>query len=102
LRDVGSHVTAPEMIPPRPQAGALPPKLKRTLELTYAVEGVLSARVWQWPGCVAVGVRGNCAASPTELLRRVEIAVAGLRNPDERWEFGILDDEAPLRQPSRA
>jgi hypothetical protein len=80
----------------------LPAKLRRTLELTYAVEGVVSARVWQWAGCVAVGVRGTGAASPTDLLRRVEIAVAGLRNPDESWEFGILDDETPPRDPSVA
>jgi hypothetical protein len=71
----------------------LPSKVRRTLELAYAVEGVVSARVWQWPGCIAVGIRGSGSASPADLLRRVQIAVAGLRNADERWEFGILDDE---------
>src|SRR5580693_968480 len=37
-------------------ADSLPVRLKRTLELAYAVEGVVAARVWQWPGRVAVGV----------------------------------------------
>lgn len=78
---------------------SLPPKLRRTLEVVYAIDGVAGARVWEWPGTpgaptrvtVAVGIRPSPTASPTELLRRVEAAVAGLREPDEAWEFGILD-----------
>ena len=27
---------------------AIPPRLKRTLELVFHVEGVVAARVWQW------------------------------------------------------
>ncbi len=71
---------------------ALPPRLRRTLELVYGVEGVVEARIWQWPGRVAVGVRGGTATSPTELVRRVEVAVAGLREPEENWDFGILEE----------
>lgn len=71
-----------------------PPKLRRVLELVYGVEGVVSARVWQWPGRIAVGVRGGNATSPTDLIRRIEMAVAGLREADERWDFGILEDAA--------
>jgi hypothetical protein len=70
----------------------LPPRLRRTLELVYGVEGVVAARVWQWPGRVAVGVRGGITTVPAELIRRVESAVAGLREPDETWDFGILDE----------
>jgi hypothetical protein len=70
----------------------LPPRLRRTLELVYGVEGVVAARVWQWPGRVAVAVRGGTATVPAALLRRVEAAIMGLREPDETWEFGILDD----------
>ncbi|HEY3818105.1 MAG TPA: hypothetical protein VGL81_13090 [Polyangiaceae bacterium] len=69
----------------------LPERLRRALELVYGVEGVVAARVWQTPGCVAVGVRGGAMTAPTDLLRRVESAVAGLRQPDEAWDFGILD-----------
>jgi len=76
-------------------ADALPVRLKRTLELAYAVEGVIAARVWQWSGRVAVGIRGSGGSSPTDLLRRVEAAVAGLRDPEETWDFGILDDVTP-------
>ena len=79
---------------------ALPGKMRRALELAYAVEGVLAARVWQWPGRVAVGVRGSGAASQADLLRRVEIAVAGLRDLDESWDFGILDEPDAHAEPA--
>jgi hypothetical protein len=72
-----------------------PPKLRRVLELVYSVEGVVSARVWQWPGRIAVGVRGAQTTSPTDLIRRIEVAVAGLREADESWDFGILEDASP-------
>ncbi|MBX3215678.1 MAG: hypothetical protein KF850_26810 [Labilithrix sp.] len=71
----------------------LPPRLRRTLELVYRVEGVTAARVWHWPGRVAVGVRPAVLSAPSELLRRVESAVAGLREPEETWDFGLLETE---------
>lgn len=71
----------------------LPPRLRRTLELVYGVEGVTAARVWHWPGRVAVGVRPTTLSAPGELLRRVESAVAGLREPEETWDFGFLETE---------
>jgi hypothetical protein len=77
----------------------MPPKLRRVLELVYAVEGVVAARVWHWPGRIAVGVRGGSATSPMDLLRRVEIAVASLREAEESWDFGILEDESPRSPP---
>jgi hypothetical protein len=73
-------------------ADELPPRLRRALELAYGVEGVVGARVWQWEGRVAVGVRGAATASAADLLRRVEIAVGVLREPGETWDFGLLDD----------
>jgi hypothetical protein len=79
-------------VAPDDASAQLPPRLRRTLELVYGVEGVVAARVWQWPGKIAVGVRGAPASAPSELLRRVEAAVAGLRDSHEAWEFGILDD----------
>jgi len=69
----------------------LPPRIRRTLELVYGVEGVTAARVWHWPGRVAVGVRPAMLSAPSELLRRVEAAVAGVREPDETWDFGLLE-----------
>lgn len=72
----------------------LPPRIRRTLELVYGVEGVTAARVWQWEKKVAVGVRGGASSTPADLLRRVEAAVAGVREPEETWEFGILDTES--------
>ena len=69
----------------------LPPRLRRTLELVYSVQGVTAARVWHWPGRVAVGIRPGAFAAPNELLNRVERAVAGLREPEETWDFGLLE-----------
>ena len=71
----------------------LPPRVRRILELVYQVEGVAAARVWQWPGKVAVGVRGLPTIAASDLLRRVEIAIAPLRELGESWEFGLLEDE---------
>jgi hypothetical protein len=77
-------------------ADDLPPRLRRALELAYGVEGVVAARIWQWPGRIAVGVRGAASTSPAELLGRVEAAVGALRDAGEIWDFGILDDaDAP-------
>jgi hypothetical protein len=70
----------------------LPPRLRRALELAYGVEGVVAARVWQWPGRIAIGVRAGSTTLPASLLGRVESAVAGLREPGETWDFGILVD----------
>ncbi len=76
-------------------ASDLPPRLRRTLELVYGVEGVVAARVWHWQGRVAVGVRGGSTTAPVDLLRRVESAVSGLREPGESWDFGILEEARP-------
>ena len=81
-----SDVTATPARPP-----PLPPRIRRTLELVYGVDGVTAARVWHWPGRVSVGVRPAMMSAPSELLRRVEHAVAGLREPDETWDFGMLE-----------
>jgi hypothetical protein len=70
----------------------LPPRLRRALELAYGVEGVIAARVWQWPGRIAIGVCAGNTTLPSSLLGRVESAVAGLREPGETWDFGILAD----------
>ncbi len=68
------------------------PRIRRTLELVYGVEGVVAARVWHWAGRMAVGVRGGAATVPADLIRRVEAAVTGLREPGESWDFGILEE----------
>jgi hypothetical protein len=62
------------------------------MELVYAVEGVTAARIWQWPGKIAVGIRAAPTSSAAELLHRVELATAPVREPDETWEFGVLED----------
>ena len=78
--------------PPALPAEPLPPRLRRTVELVYGVEGVAGARVWQWDDRVAVGIKPNPAYAAADLLRRVELAVAGMLEPDEVWEFGLLEE----------
>ncbi len=68
------------------------PRVRRALELVYGVEGVVAARVWQWGARFAVGVRGGSAALSSQLLRCVESAVSGIREPGETWDFGLLED----------
>jgi hypothetical protein len=85
-------MNAPPSLPP---GDTLPPRLKRTVELVYSVEGVIGARVWQWQGGVAVGVRLADRASPTGTIERVQTAVAAVREPGEEWDFGILADGPP-------
>lgn len=72
----------------------LSPRVRRILQSVYAIEGVAAARVWLWEQKVAVGVRGTHAISAPELLRRVETTVAPLREPDETWDFGLLEEDA--------
>jgi hypothetical protein len=69
---------------------ALPPRLRRVLEVTYLVEGVTAARIWQWDGRIAIAIRVSASSSAEEVLARVMSAVAPLREVDEAWEFGLL------------
>lgn len=81
---------APVLTKPVMESSALTPRIRRLLELAYAVEGVAEARVWQWDRRVAIGVRPTLRAS-ADVLSRVQQAVAALREPDEAWDFGYLD-----------
>ncbi len=69
---------------------SLSPRLRRTIELIYGVEGVAAARVWYSPGSINVGISPARTAAPADVLRRVECAVAGLRDDEETWDFGLL------------
>jgi hypothetical protein len=85
--------TRVEDLAKHPESG---PRLRarRTLELVYEVEGVGAARVWIWSGRAAVAVSAANGSASTDLLRRVEAAVVGMREADESWEFGFLQDPA--------
>jgi hypothetical protein len=54
---------------------------------------VTAAKVWLWDGAVAVGVRAAPSCAPEEILKRVEAAVSGLREPGETWDFGLLTED---------
>ena len=80
---------APMDANPRPE---VPQAVRRILEVVYGVEGVVAARVWQSPNRVEIGVMGGAGTSPVDLLRRVEVAVVGLRQPGVTWDFGWLQE----------
>jgi hypothetical protein len=69
-------------------------RARRTLELVYEVEGVGAARVWIWSGRAAVAVSAANGTASSDLLKRVEAAVVGMREAGESWEFGFLQDPA--------
>lgn len=75
-----------------PTKEKLPPRLRRILELVYAIEGVGEARVWEWDDGVAVGVRPTAFTPAADLLRRVESQTIVVRVPGETWTFGLLED----------
>jgi hypothetical protein len=75
-----------------PDAIELPPRLRRAMAAIYQVEGVTGARIWQWPGRIAVGLRVSFASSPSDVIERVKLAVEPLRAAEEGWEFGLLAD----------
>ena len=82
--------------PPGEDAGFsdLDPRVRRTLELVYQVEGVVAAKVWALPDRVAVGVRIGHGHGPGEVLARIETVTSGLREPGESWDFGLLETDA--------
>jgi hypothetical protein len=68
-------------------------KLERALEIAYAIEGVVAARVWEADGLIAVGVRPSASVNGEDVLRRVEEALRRLKDPGETWELGLMDEE---------
>jgi hypothetical protein len=83
--------------PPPPdgrEPSDLDPRIRRTLELVYQVEGVVAAKVWAMPERVAVGVRIGTGHGAPEVLRKIEQATSNLREPGETWDFGLLESDA--------
>jgi hypothetical protein len=77
-----------------PESDDLDPRIRRTLELVYQVEGVVAAKVWAMPDRIAVGVRIGAGHGPSEVIARIEQVTLGLREPGEAWDFGLLDSDA--------
>lgn len=89
----------PEIPPSAPPASAsdardLDPRIRRTLELVYQVEGVVAAKVWAMPERIAVGVRIGAGHGAAEVMARLEQVTLGLREPGETWDFGLLDSDS--------
>ena len=83
----------PSAPPNAPSSDDLDPRVRRTLELVYQVEGVVAAKVWAMPDCMAVGVRVGAGHGSTEVIARLQTVTAGLREPGETWDFGLLDGD---------
>ena len=77
-----------------PESDDLDPRIRRTLELVYQVEGVVAAKVWAMPDRMAVGVRLGSGHGASEVIARIEQVTLGLREPGEAWDFGLLDSDA--------
>jgi hypothetical protein len=80
--------------PSTPPLDDLDPRVRRTLELVYQVEGVVAAKVWAMPDRMAVGVRVGTGHGPAEVIARIQAVTVGLREPGEAWDFGLLDSDA--------
>jgi hypothetical protein len=80
--------------PNAPPSDDLDPRVRKTLELVYQVEGVVAAKVWAMPDRVAVGVRVGAGHGAPEVIARIQAATVGLREPGEAWDFGLLDGDA--------
>ena len=72
----------------------LDPRIRRTLELVYQVEGVVAAKVWAMPDRVAVGVKIGTGHGPSEVMARLEQVTVALREPGETWDFGLIEGDA--------
>jgi hypothetical protein len=81
-------------LPGAPSTSDIDPRVRRTLELVYQVEGVVAAKVWAMPDRVAVGVKlGNGHGAP-DVIARIQVVTAALRAPGEAWDFGLLEGDA--------
>lgn len=74
--------------------GELDPRIRRTLELVFQVEGVVGAKVWAMPDRIAVGVKIGAGHGAAEVLARLEQVTVALREPGETWDFGLLEGDA--------
>jgi hypothetical protein len=79
--------------PPGGDPSDLDPRIRRTLELVYQVEGVVAAKVWLTPENVSIGVRIGAGHGVAEVLARIEQVTVGLREVGESWDFGLLDGD---------
>lgn len=77
-----------------PTGDDLDPRIRRTLELVYQVEGVVAAKVWAMPDRVAVGVKIGTGHGPSEVMARLEQVTVALREPGETWDFGLIEGDA--------
>ena len=83
--------------PPAPNAPSvddLDPRVRRALQVVYQIQGVVAAKVWAMPDRVAVGIRIGAGHGSADVLARVEASTAGLREPGEVWDFGLLDGDS--------
>jgi hypothetical protein len=69
------------------------PRVRKILEAVYEVEGVVGAKVWVLPAHVAVALRVGNLHGAADVIAQVVTATTSLRDPDEAWDFGLLDGD---------
>lgn len=72
---------------------AIDPRVRKIIEAVYEVEGVVGAKVWVLPGHVAVALRVGNRHGASDVIAQVVTATTSLRDPDEAWDFGLLDGD---------
>lgn len=81
-------------LPGVPVTSDIDPRVRRTLELVYQVEGVVAAKVWAMPDRVAVGVKLGNGHGVSDVMARIAAVTAALRVPGESWDFGLIEGDA--------
>jgi hypothetical protein len=56
------------------------------------LEGIVTVRVWELPNHVEIGVRVAPSDTPADALKRVHELVDALREGEELWSVGLLDE----------
>src|SRR4051812_50220790 len=69
-------------------------RARRIEETILEVDGVVAVRVWELAGRVEIGVVPSASDTPTDVVERVREVVESLREADEIWEVGGLNDHA--------
>jgi hypothetical protein len=92
-RDDDDEAEDVEAIDDAKDEAAIDPRVRKILEAVYEVEGVVGAKVWVLPAHVAVALRVGNRYGASDVIAHVVTATSSLRDPDEAWDFGLLDGD---------
>jgi hypothetical protein len=67
-------------------------RARRIEEAVLELEGIVTVRVWELPNRVEIGVRVAPSDTPADALNRVNELVDALREGEETWAVGLLEE----------